>query len=184
MGWHCCVVLIFELRHYISTFLHLYIPTFMLELSHLHKSTIMYTYVDSQKAVEEVIRGLKQFFNRALGLVLLYTFERPQYEELIKQKKGKKKEMTDIYGAEHFLRLFGTSVCKRKLVRCMWAHFWVCGCVSVSFICDNYYCEAHHPRHAMHHFHGILQSSYLPSSLTRIWTSKKFPRSKTKSRSL
>lgn len=49
-----------------------------------------------------VCDGLRQYFNRALGLVLLYRFERPQYEQVVE----KKQDVCDVYGAEHLLRLF------------------------------------------------------------------------------
>lgn len=55
--------------------------------------------------MEEVIAGLKLYFNKALGSMLLYKFERQQYADI--RKKYPKKEMSDIYGAEHLLRIFG-----------------------------------------------------------------------------
>jgi mortality factor 4-like protein 1 len=59
-----------------------------------------------EQQVEEVIAGLKLYFNKALGSMLLYKFERQQYADI--RKKYPKKEMSDIYGAEHLLRIFGT----------------------------------------------------------------------------
>jgi mortality factor 4-like protein 1 len=58
--------------------------------------------------LEEVVAGLKLYFNRALGAMLLYRFERQQYTDL--RKKFPKKEMSDIYGAEHLLRIFGNII--------------------------------------------------------------------------
>jgi len=58
----------------------------------------------TQKITDEVVQGIKQYFDRAVGRVLLYKFERPQYKELSEAKKGTSN--CDIYGAEHLLRLF------------------------------------------------------------------------------
>ncbi|CAO3658645.1 unnamed protein product [Umbelopsis ramanniana] len=57
-----------------------------------------------EQQMEEVIAGLKLYFNKALGSMLLYKFERQQYADI--RKKYPKKEMSDIYGAEHLLRIF------------------------------------------------------------------------------
>jgi len=59
---------------------------------------------EQQKVVKEIMDGLKVYFDRALGTSLLYRFERPQYEEQVKNN-GKDQHMSDIYGAEHLLRL-------------------------------------------------------------------------------
>ncbi|KTW31573.1 hypothetical protein T552_00211 [Pneumocystis carinii B80] len=55
---------------------------------------------------EEVVSGIKLYFDRCLGNILLYRFERQQYSDI--RKTAKDKEMSDIYGAEHLLRLFVT----------------------------------------------------------------------------
>jgi len=57
----------------------------------------------TQKITDEVVQGIKQYFDRAVGRVLLYKFERPQFREVNEAKKGSN---CDIYGAEHLLRLF------------------------------------------------------------------------------
>ena len=54
---------------------------------------------------EEVISGIKVYFDRCLGNILLYRFERQQYIDIRRSNPGK--EMSEIYGAEHLLRLFG-----------------------------------------------------------------------------
>ena len=61
-----------------------------------------------------VISGLKLYFDRALGTNLLYRFERPQYrDQRFKYvtgshvKIGEQKEMSEVYGAEHLLRMLG-----------------------------------------------------------------------------
>ena len=62
--------------------------------------------------VEEVVAGLKEYFDQTLGRILLYRFEREQYFQVRKKmEKGDAKFMdktaSDIYGAEHLCRLFG-----------------------------------------------------------------------------
>lgn len=53
-----------------------------------------------------MIDGIQKYFDAALGSLLLYRFERIQYAEAIKTFAGKR--MSEVYGAEHLLRLFGT----------------------------------------------------------------------------
>jgi hypothetical protein len=65
--------------------------------------------------LEEVIAGVKEYFNKALGRILLYRFERNLYFDWHKQlEKGHGdhagKTMCDIYGCEHLLRLFGKNL--------------------------------------------------------------------------
>jgi hypothetical protein len=82
-----------------------------------------------------VLLGLTLYFDRSLGANLLYRFERAQYLELQKEHAAKKEERrgagrkrgdgdaeagewkaSDVYGAEHLLRLFGgylSAVCAR-----------------------------------------------------------------------
>ncbi|CAG8575042.1 9841_t:CDS:2 [Racocetra persica] len=54
-------------------------------------------------AARDVTNGIKQYFNEALPIYLLYRFERQQYVEMT--EKYPKKEMSSIYGAEHLMRL-------------------------------------------------------------------------------
>ncbi|ODV91922.1 hypothetical protein CANCADRAFT_18276, partial [Tortispora caseinolytica NRRL Y-17796] len=54
--------------------------------------------------LEEVVSGLALYFDRALGNMLLYKFERQQYLEI--RKKYAEFIASDVYGAEHLLRLF------------------------------------------------------------------------------
>nr|POE66005.1 chromatin modification-related protein eaf3 [Quercus suber] len=63
--------------------------------------------------LEECIAGVKEYFNKALGRILLYRFERHQYQEmhkLISLGHGDfaGKDLVEVYGCEHLLRLFGT----------------------------------------------------------------------------
>ena len=62
--------------------------------------------------LEEVIAGVKEYFNKSIGRILLYRFERPQWSDIHAQlNKGTGdltgKLPTDIYGVEHLCRLFG-----------------------------------------------------------------------------
>lgn len=62
--------------------------------------------------LDEVIAGLKEYFNKCLGRILLYRFERAQYIEVREEwaKSGHIPEPTagDYYGAEHLCRLIVT----------------------------------------------------------------------------
>ncbi|KAM5530452.1 hypothetical protein V8D89_015892 [Ganoderma adspersum] len=67
---------------------------------------------DPKVLLPTILAGLHTYFDRALGANLLYRFERPQYAEIRKKyvtgptvKVGQEKEMSAIYGAEHFLRM-------------------------------------------------------------------------------
>lgn len=53
-----------------------------------------------------MVDGIKKYFDAALGSFLLYRFERIQYAEAM--KSFPEKAMSELYGAEHLLRLFGT----------------------------------------------------------------------------
>jgi mortality factor 4-like protein 1 len=62
--------------------------------------------------LEEVVAGVKEYFNKSLGRILLYRFERQQYYEIHKQVEAGHGEhagdtLADVYGCEHLLRLFG-----------------------------------------------------------------------------
>jgi len=63
--------------------------------------------------LEEVIAGLKEYFNKALGRLLLYRFEREQFYDINTRMNQPTddlsgKLLTDIYGGEHLLRLLVT----------------------------------------------------------------------------
>ncbi|KAJ3170722.1 Esa1p-associated factor [Geranomyces variabilis] len=65
--------------------------------------TLANTDADADE-VEAVVDGLKLYFNTGLKNILLYRSERPQLNALL--KKTPKAQACDIYGCEHFLRLF------------------------------------------------------------------------------
>lgn len=53
-------------------------------------------------SVEEILKGLRCYFDNALPVMLLYNNERKQYEENISEGVSP----STVYGAEHLLRLF------------------------------------------------------------------------------
>jgi mortality factor 4-like protein 1 len=54
--------------------------------------------------LDEVLEGLKLYFDKALGNILLYRFERQQYADI--RKRQPNVSMCEVYGAEHLVRLF------------------------------------------------------------------------------
>ena len=63
--------------------------------------------------LEEVVAGVKEYFEKCLGRILLYRFEREQFFEqrqLWEAATGEYegKGPGEVYGAEHLCRLFGT----------------------------------------------------------------------------
>ncbi|POW19555.1 hypothetical protein PSHT_04534 [Puccinia striiformis] len=61
------------------------------------------TTPQSKNLIKEVNAGLKVYFDRSLGHSLLYRNERQQFIDIRKKLKGKLP--SEIYGAEHLLRL-------------------------------------------------------------------------------
>ena len=65
--------------------------------------------------LEEVVAGVKEYFEKCVGRILLYRFEREQYFQIRKlwedgaDPKWEGKNAGDVYGAEHLCRLFGMS---------------------------------------------------------------------------
>jgi len=59
---------------------------------------------DSDRVTREVCNGLKLYFDRALGSLLLYKHERAQAQRLLREHK--EKAPSDVFGVEHLLRLF------------------------------------------------------------------------------
>ncbi|EOA90580.1 Esa1p-associated factor [Exserohilum turcicum] len=63
--------------------------------------------------LEEVIAGLKEYFNKSAGRLLLYRFEREQFYDIWTRIQHPTDELAgkplvDIYGGEHLLRLLVT----------------------------------------------------------------------------
>ncbi|ODA82079.1 hypothetical protein RJ55_00584 [Drechmeria coniospora] len=67
----------------------------------------------SMDILEEVVAGLREYFEKALSRILLYRFERHQYMDIRKlwdvnnDDNAKYKSVCDVYGAEHLARLIG-----------------------------------------------------------------------------
>ncbi|KAL1864740.1 Esa1p-associated factor [Diaporthe australafricana] len=56
--------------------------------------------------LKETMAGLREYFDRALGRILLYRFERLQYSELLPQWENEKDGgPSSVYGGEHLCRL-------------------------------------------------------------------------------
>ncbi|KAL5113442.1 Esa1p-associated factor [Pleosporales sp. CAS-2024a] len=63
--------------------------------------------------LEEVVAGLKEYFNKSVGRLLLYRFEREQFYDICTRLEKPTddlagKTLAEIYGGEHLLRLFVT----------------------------------------------------------------------------
>ncbi|KAI9644268.1 Esa1p-associated factor [Ciborinia camelliae] len=61
--------------------------------------------------LEEIVAGLKEYFEKCLGRILLYRFERQQYtdfRQLWDDDESDQKCASDTYGAEHLCRLLVT----------------------------------------------------------------------------
>ena len=76
--------------------------------------------------LDEVVAGLKEYFAKCLGRILLYRFEREQYAELRKNweaavgNEWENKGAGDCYGAEHLTRLIGKRSCYPALSSLTW----------------------------------------------------------------
>ena len=72
--------------------------------------------------LEEVIAGVREYFNKSLGRILLYRFERQQFYDVYKTIESGSgehagKTLCDMYGCEHLLRLFGKSSIEHSTLR-------------------------------------------------------------------
>ncbi|CAG8485335.1 15370_t:CDS:10 [Rhizophagus irregularis] len=98
-----------------------------LEFKHnLIASTANNQKSDKDDIHSEVVQGIKIYFDKTLGNILLYADERQQYVNIRKQFLDK--ENSEIYGAEHLLRLFGSFIQKNE---------------------DQYFAETEYERHGM-----------------------------------
>ena len=74
-----------------------------------NNNLLVLIYFVRESACQQVVTGLKEYFNTMIGSQLLFKFERPQYSDLLREHPDK--PMSQIYGAHHFLRIFGLFVC-------------------------------------------------------------------------
>ncbi|KAJ3023147.1 Esa1p-associated factor, partial [Thoreauomyces humboldtii] len=58
----------------------------------------------TDEVLTEVLDGIRVYFDRSLANLLLYRFERQQYVDI--RKKYPDTTLSEVYGAEHLLRLF------------------------------------------------------------------------------
>lgn len=84
----------------------------ILDKYHNHALTVGHKSSTERDILEEVIAGLKEYFNKSLGRLLLYRFEREQFYDIITRVEKPTdelagKSLAEIYGGEHLLRLFG-----------------------------------------------------------------------------
>lgn len=76
------------------------------------------------------MEGIRAYFDRALGSILLYRMERKQFDDI--RKAHPDTLLSDMYGAEHLIRLFGThSGCLTCLLVCLVAS----PCLFVVLVC-------------------------------------------------
>lgn len=95
-------------------------------------SKLNFTLIDSggwriSESVGEILNGLQCYFDKALPAMLLYKNEREQFEKSIKEDVSP----SSVYGAEHFLRLFGTfhfnQIFKQLMNQML--HVLICNCL-------------------------------------------------------
>ncbi|KFK42627.1 hypothetical protein AALP_AA1G019800 [Arabis alpina] len=67
-----------------------------------YSDSIMKKHGRVTDSVEEILKGLRCYFDNALPVMLLYNNERKQYEETVSEGVSP----STVYGAEHLLRLF------------------------------------------------------------------------------
>lgn len=70
-----------------------------------HRKVSTKTPGDKEAMINELTLGIKDYFNVMLGSHLLYKFERPQYQDLLKKNLNKELDLTNHYGVIHLIRL-------------------------------------------------------------------------------
>ena len=79
-------------------------------------SEILFTYFEAEKhkrrlgsaeavLFEDFVAGFKDYFDKCIGLMLLYAFERKQYAQARRLWEKEGINASDVYGAEHLCRL-------------------------------------------------------------------------------
>lgn len=76
-------------------------------LTHSFRLLTVFHCSRAEDLCNEVVDGLIAYFDRALGSILLFPFERQQYLEIIEARPDA--SMSETYGGEHLLRLLGTA---------------------------------------------------------------------------
>ncbi|CAG0890882.1 unnamed protein product, partial [Darwinula stevensoni] len=69
-----------------------------------HRACLPNNNINKERAIVEVMEGLKDIFNALLGSQLLYKYERAQYIEIMSEQIDS--SASQLYGATHLLRLF------------------------------------------------------------------------------
>lgn len=84
----------------------MYIYNIQLHLSIVYVSSLQWHVLLEYRMTDqaqEIMNGLRCYFDKALPVILLYKKERQQYSEAVVDHASP----SSIYGAEHLLRLFG-----------------------------------------------------------------------------
>lgn len=79
-------------------------PTVLEILNEYKEQSISEDQKRENDLIAEMLDGIQLYFDKALGNILLYRFERKQFNDI--QKENPEKKVSEIYGAEHLLRLF------------------------------------------------------------------------------
>ena len=92
---------------------------------------------------EEVVEGIKDYFDGSLSALLLYKSERAQYDDIAAETSER---LSDVYGPEHLVRLFCGSLYEDMALSfidyyCRQLFICVAECILVSFLlCMSHVC--------------------------------------------